>query len=186
MKLSVGRRVVAVALDEGLDLEIQAAELLAESCGNDIRQCINALQMWAAQDATSAHASTNSKGGKSATYAQMKARLTSISKDALQRCSPYDGARMILSDVRQKSHRERCDAFFIDYRLCPLLIQQNYIAAASSCKTHDVLAKLDRLSAAADCLSDVDLVDERIGSQQYWGLLTTEVFHPHLPYMLHR
>jgi DNA polymerase III delta prime subunit len=52
MKLSVGRRVVAVALDEGLDLEIQAAELLAESCGNDIRQCINALQMWAAQDAT--------------------------------------------------------------------------------------------------------------------------------------
>jgi hypothetical protein len=55
----------------------------------------------------SAHASTNAKGGKSATYAQMKARLTSISKDALQRCSPYDGARMILSDVSRKTHRER-------------------------------------------------------------------------------
>ena len=37
---------VEIAASQNLSLELNAAELLAESCGNDIRQVLNCLQMW--------------------------------------------------------------------------------------------------------------------------------------------
>ena len=40
--------MTAVAGQEGLQLEANAAEMLAETSGNDIRQALNALQMWCA------------------------------------------------------------------------------------------------------------------------------------------
>ena len=63
MKQIVAKRLVAVAAAEGLTLEQNAAELLVDSCGNDIRQCLNALQMW-----------TQSNASGKATYGDMKVR----------------------------------------------------------------------------------------------------------------
>ena len=47
MKGQVAKRLMDIARSEGLAIESNAAELLVESVGNDIRQCLNALQMWA-------------------------------------------------------------------------------------------------------------------------------------------
>ena len=169
MKVTIAKRVVAIATKEGLTIEQNAAELLVESCGNDIRQCLNALQMWA----------TSEGDAETCSYTAMKDRLSTISKDAIQRVTPFDGAKIILSDVRRKSHFDRCDAFFTDYSLVPLLVQHNYVTAASAArdaqgKPCSVDEKLHRLEAAAACLSDVDLIDRRVHADQEWGLLTTE------------
>jgi replication factor C subunit 1 len=43
----IARRAVEIGNNENMDIEQNAAEALAESCGNDIRQVLNALQMWA-------------------------------------------------------------------------------------------------------------------------------------------
>ena len=45
-KAQIAKRACDIAAREGLGLEPNAAELLAESCGNDIRQVLNCLQMW--------------------------------------------------------------------------------------------------------------------------------------------
>jgi replication factor C subunit 1 len=45
-KAAIAKRACDVAGINGLALEPNAAELLAESCGNDIRQVLNCLQMW--------------------------------------------------------------------------------------------------------------------------------------------
>ena len=169
MKTTIARRVAAIARSEGLNIEDSAVELLAESCGNDIRQCLNALQFW-----TTTSSNNKTTAEATATYEDMKDRLNFINKDAMQRFSAFDGARMILSETKTKSHFDRCDAYFIDHSLAPLLLQQNYVTAATANRVGNMLAKLDRIDAAAECLSDVDLIGAQIGQQQYWGLLTTQ------------
>jgi len=165
MKQVVAKRLVAVAAAEGLTLELNAAELLVDSCGNDIRQCLNALQMWTQANASGA-----------ATYGDMKGRISAISKDEMQRASTFDAAKMILSDHTRKSHITRVDAFFSDYTAMPLMVQQSYIAAAMNAKGVGgkplaMLGKLERISAAAERLSDIDLIDRRIRQDQDWSLL---------------
>lgn len=162
MKMTIAKRLVQIAEKEGVSVELNAAELLAESCGNDIRQCLNALQMW----------STTSSTANNVTYAALRGRLQSINKDAILRCTAFDGAKMILSDVDRKTLAERTDAFFIDYALAGLLVHENYISAVNAAKPGK--SKVDRLAEAALTLSDVDLVDARIRSDQSWGLLTTQ------------
>ena len=164
MKQIVAKRLVAVAAAEGLTLEQNAAELLVDSCGNDIRQCLNALQMW-----------TQSNASGKATYGDMKGRISAISKDEMQRASTFDAAKMILSDHQRKSHIDRVEAFFHDYTAMPLMVQQSYIQAAMNAKEGgkplSQLGKLERISEAAERLSDVDLIDRRIRQDQDWSLL---------------
>ncbi|KAJ8609750.1 hypothetical protein CTAYLR_009246 [Chrysophaeum taylorii] len=156
MKATIAKRLVQIAGREGLDLEQNAAELLAESCGNDIRQCLTALQMWGISS-----------------YDEMRSKLKKINKDAVLRATAFDGAKMILSDVERKTLAERAEAYFIDYNLCPLLVQENYVSAAANAKCGQA-EKMDRLAAAAECLSDADAIEKRIRSDQAWSLLTTQ------------
>ena len=46
-KNSLANRAMRIAQMEGLSVERNAAEAIAESCGNDVRQVLNLLQMWA-------------------------------------------------------------------------------------------------------------------------------------------
>ena len=42
----IARRAVEIGRQEEMDVEANATEAMAESCGNDIRQVLNSLQMW--------------------------------------------------------------------------------------------------------------------------------------------
>ncbi len=93
----------------------------------------------------------------------------------MQRASTFDAAKMILSDHQRKSHIDRVEAFFHDYTAMPLMVQQSYIQAAMNAKEGgkplSQLGKLERISEAAERLSDVDLIDRRIRQDQDWSLL---------------
>jgi hypothetical protein len=61
----------------------------------------------------------------------------------------------------QSSFNDRFNSFFIDYSLIPLLVQQNYIESSKAGVFRDNKLsddqKLDKLSEAADAVSDMEL-----------------------------
>jgi len=161
VKTQIAKRAVEIARREGMALEYNAAELLAESCGNDIRQVINCLQMWR-QKSTSVSFMDMKKGVEG-----------EINKDEILRMTANDGAKNIL-DPRQTSLNDRLNGFFIDYNLIPLLIQQNYVNALQSSSQIQGDSKVARLSLAAEAMSDCDLVESALRSEQNWSLLPVQ------------
>ena len=158
-------------------MDQRGAELLVEQSGNDIRQAIHAMQMWRAQST-------------SMTFNDLRSKMNRIGKDTVLRMSPFDACPLILAGNRNNSSGgavsldERYNAFFIDYSLLPLLVQQNYIDCARSgifnSKLPDMMRlsaedKLDRLSKAADAVSDMELAGARLmGGDSHWELLPTQ------------
>jgi replication factor C subunit 1 len=112
-KQQIAQRMVAVARNEGLNVEQNAAELLVEQVGNDIRQVLHAMQMWRAQ-------STSMR------YGDLKDGMSRIEKDKVLRQSPFDACLQILSGSKCPLD-DRYNGYFVDYNLMPLLVQQNYI-----------------------------------------------------------
>jgi replication factor C subunit 1 len=49
-KNMIARRAVEIGQKEGIGIEVNAAEAIVESCGNDIRQVLNLLQMWSSNN----------------------------------------------------------------------------------------------------------------------------------------
>ena len=142
-KAMIAKRAVDVGSREGLEIEANAAELLAESCGNDIRQVLNCLQMW-----------QRNQSATSVKYMDMKQRLTQVEKDSVLRLTAFDGARMILDPMNQSIY-ERSEGFFRDYMLVPLLVQENYVSALQA--SRDKTERLERMCMAAEGLSDADM-----------------------------
>lgn len=82
VKTMIARRAEEVAAQEGWKIERNAAEAIAESCGNDVRQVLNCLQMWAADN--------SKKGEHRMSYKNLKDREKSINKDEVLRISLFD------------------------------------------------------------------------------------------------
>lgn len=168
-KQQIAQRLVAIAAEEGMSMDSNAAEMLVEQCGNDIRQALNAMQMWRASS-TTMH------------YLDVKAGLDRIEKDKILRQSPFDACGLILGGSggnNRVSFQDRYESYFIDYALCPLLIQQNYIdAAKNGIFRNPALSeadRLDHLATAAAAVSDSDLAGAAImGQNQHWELLPTQ------------
>lgn len=178
VKTTLAKRAVEIAAREGLVVEPNAAEALSESCGNDVRQIINALQMWKSDGS-----STN------ISYKDLKERQHSINKDEVLRVSLFDAARTILegrrglSNTDAKTERDhlfrRDDAFFVDYNFVGLIVQQNYLKVVQGDFTNakkanneaEEAAVLQRMYQAADSMSDYDLVSTSIMESQNWTLL---------------
>jgi replication factor C subunit 1 len=112
-KTQIAARMIAVGRTEGLTIESNAAEMLVEQVGNDIRQVLHTMQMWRAQ-------STAIK------YTDIRDRMKTIEKDKVLRQSPFDACMSILGGDKM-SLDERYNSFFIDYSLLPLMVQHNYI-----------------------------------------------------------
>jgi replication factor C subunit 1 len=163
-KQQIAARIMQVAAKEGLNVESNAAELLVEQAGNDIRQVINALQMWRAKSS-------------SMSYLDVKGSTDRIEKDKILRSSPFDACGQILGG--REPFDDRFNSFFIDYSLVPLLVQQNYIDSSRNgiFKAPGLSddERMYRLSAAADAVSDMDLIGSMImGADQHWELLPSQ------------
>lgn len=173
-KQQIANRLVAIGQREGIAIEPNAAELLVEESGNDIRSSINALHMW------SIGSKTNSNGSQ-IKYQEMKDNLHRIEKDKVLRLSPFDACLKILSGSKPgvDNLNERYEGFFIDYSLLPLLIEQNYIDTYKNGvfnnKSIPEIEKYDRLMEACESVSDLDLLDKCIhGLDQNWSLLPSQ------------
>eukprot|EP00977_Amphora_coffeiformis_P001680 scaffold316_cov158-Amphora_coffeaeformis.AAC.4 len=179
VKSQIATRVVQVAKQEGFTVEQNAAEMLAESCGNDVRQCLNACQMWA-----------NETGGNSRmSYTNLKEREKSINKDEMLRVTLFDATRLILQgrnglhgatpEAERAHFFKRNDAFFVDYNFTGLMCQQNYLSILKSPFSKAVAAKqttevediLERMSKASEAMSDFALAEHKLRSDQNWSVL---------------
>lgn len=179
VKTQIASRIMEVAQKEGFTVEQNAAETLAESCGNDVRQCLNACQMWASEIGGNARMS----------YTNLKEREKSINKDEMLRVSLFDATRIILqgrnglhgaTPEAERSHfLKRNDAFFVDYNFTGLMVQQNYLSvlkgpfskAAVAKKNEEIEDVLERMSKAAESLSDFALAEHKLRSDQNWSVL---------------
>ena len=93
-------RMVEVASLEGLAVDRAAMEQLTESCGGDIRQILNTLQMWAVND-------------RSVRAVDMAARLESLAKDGNLRLDAFTAAPKMFAEARSLSLTDRMDFFFV-------------------------------------------------------------------------
>jgi replication factor C subunit 1 len=176
-KSVIATRAVQIAKQEGLLVEQNAAEAIVESCGNDVRQVLNCLQMW------------SSNNNDAMTYRNLKERERSINKDEILRVSLFDAARVIVEGRKglagadkaaERSHFfHRNDAYFVDYNFVGLLVQQNYLKVLQpsfndvkrqndSSKLLDVL---DRMHDAAQSMSDWAVLDGGLHGAMNWSLL---------------
>jgi len=181
VKTVIARRALRIGQEEGMRIEQNAAEAIAESCGNDIRQVLNCLQMW------------KSKGGSnlSVTYKDIKERQHEVKKDDILRVSMFDATKMIvqgragLSGADPKAEKDslykRSDAYFVDYSLMGLMVQQNYLKVMvnqyqTSKRSGDseIPDFLDRMYDATSSMSDFAVAEQAVrGGDQNWGLLPT-------------
>ncbi|CAM9762731.1 unnamed protein product, partial [Ectocarpus sp. 4 AP-2014] len=158
-KVTIAKRVKAVAKMEGMDVDDNAAEMLVEANGNDIRQVLHALQMW-------------SRKSSKMTYMNLKGGISAIEKDKNQRIGPFDAARSILGGASRTPLRDRYELFFTDYSLLPLLIHQNYL---SSLMQVDAKVRTDVTAAASAAVSDADIISGKMrGDVQHWELLPAQ------------
>ncbi len=182
----IARRAVEIGRMEGMQVEVNAAEAMAESCGNDIRQVLNSLQMWSCKKRTAS-------GGGSAnmTYRDLKERQGDINKDEVLRVSMFDACRSIVEGSRglgsgadhkavTASLYKRTDAFFVDYMLMGLMVHQNYLKVGmgqyNSAKLKGdedaELEALNHMHDATHAMSDFGMCEESLrGGDQNWALL---------------
>jgi len=116
VKSVIARRAIEIGQMENMTIELNAAESIAESCGNDIRQVLNCIQMWSMK---------KKQGDRSdMTYKDLKERQRDINKDESLRVNIFDSTRLVVEgprglghedvtrEVANKSLYERCDAYF--------------------------------------------------------------------------
>jgi replication factor C subunit 1 len=179
----IARRAVEVGKLEGMSVEPNAAEALSESCGNDIRQVLNCLQMWSSKK-------NDDNTTSSLTFKALSERKNAVNKDEVLRVSMFDACKLIIEGSRNISNGDpkaataslikRSDAYFVDYMLMGLNVHQNYLKVAlgqfnnAKLKGDETteLAALDELHEATMAMSDFGVCENQLrGADQNWSLL---------------
>jgi replication factor C subunit 1 len=156
---------------------------MSESCGNDIRQVLNCLQMWSSKK-------NDDNTTSSLTFKELRERKNDINKDEVLRVSMFDACKLLVEGSRglinadaktaTASLLKRSDAYFVDYMLMGLNVHQNYLKVAlgqyNSAKIKDdsesELCALNELHEATLAMSDFGMCEEQLrGADQNWSLL---------------
>mmetsp|Transcript_12922 Transcript_12922/g.23961 ORF Transcript_12922/g.23961 Transcript_12922/m.23961 type:complete len:823 (+) Transcript_12922:176-2644(+) len=149
-------RVAQVAAKEGFKVEENAVRELANAQQRDLRQVLGSIQMW-------------SRSKSSLTYQDMAKNKGTVQKDEQFMLSNFDACRFMFNEASKPAQFNwRFQAYFIDYDLIPLMIQDNYVTA---CKMGNRDDSLERISQAADAVCDADVVSKSVRSKQNWTLL---------------
>jgi replication factor C subunit 1 len=182
----VAQQAVEVGANEGLSVEYNAAKAMVESCGNDLRQVLNALQMWA----SSSSLGDGNESSSAVTYRHWKERERSIHKDEILCVSWFDATRLILEGRRglagttdpkaALSHfMHRNEDFFVDYSFTGLLVQHNYLKVMQrqfnaekrgAVDGGSAAVALERMYRAAESLSDLAQAEQALRAEQQWHL----------------
>lgn len=125
---------------------------MIESTGGDFRQILNQLQIMATLMAEQKDQPVSSE--------LLRTVVKTFSKDQLLGISPFDAAKSILVETKQKSMTTRYDMFFSDYEMTPLIVEQNYLDSIKS--NGMMLSTIEQMADAADAICDMELVHENM------------------------
>ncbi|KAI9034373.1 putative DNA replication factor C subunit Rfc1 [Hyaloraphidium curvatum] len=165
----VMKRLLPIAMAEGLDIQGNTIEEIAKMSQSDIRQVLNMLSMYR----LSKSKMTYDQGKELARAADKQPTWTIWDLvPKLFRAQEYEHAT--LSD--------KMELYFYDYSFLPLMVQENYLRC-----TQPALARprpgqqvtnrqmevrlMELLSQAADSISDGDLVDNVMRSTNNWTVM---------------
>lgn len=132
----VAKRINKIMEGEGRKADLRTIEAVIEACGHDIRQIINQSQF----------------------FGSVTAHGKESQKDTQQMLSPFDACEQFLGrrdrvakpgKQVQKSVEQRLDMFYLDADLMPLMVQENYLRAASG--SRGTSSAMERCAQAA-CL----------------------------------
>lgn len=166
----IARRAAEVAAREGMRADPAALAQIAEEGGGDVRQVLNVLQMWKQRSDT---VGTQEVGE----------RMRGIEKDRVLRLSAAEAAAMQLRRQPPTSFSDRFNAFFVDYDIVPLLVQQQYLRVWEG-RAREMGRQLradpkkgaelaSRVALSAEAVSDADVAAFHVRARQRWNLLTT-------------
>jgi len=161
-KTTIAQRLLNIATAEGLSTEPNALELLAESCGNDMRCVLNQLQVMST-------ACEYQNDG--ITFMDMKERLLTSAKDRAAMLTPFEACKNLLTSsvAKRMSIQERMDNFFVDHNLVHLLVQENILNSVA--KRPPEVELLTGCARSAEFIALGDIVSQRIREHQEWNLL---------------
>ncbi|KAF4044517.1 Replication factor RFC1 C terminal domain [Phytophthora infestans] len=157
-KVQIGKRLMEIGLNEGLHMEKNAVEEAADRCGNDIRQLLTQMQRWRL---------TTTK----ITYADMVNPSSQHNKDESLRLNPFSATQQIFQ--RELSFDARNEAYFVDYDLMPLMVQENYIQSIMNNRRSSD-ENLEAAMHASEFISESDLLNTYVRVEQRWDLLTKQ------------
>lgn len=172
--LQVVPRLMNICKAEHMVIDQPALEKLADSTQCDIRQMLNFLQMW-------------SKTSKHISFDQVKSTMANSHKDF--ESSIFDDVPELFRPIPISMSRgqgqpglghprwidDRSNLVFKDFSMMSLFVQENYLAAGATPfvpypRSPDVAALL-AVSAAADAMSEGDMMDKLIMNTQDHDLM---------------
>ncbi|KAJ2745904.1 DNA replication factor C complex subunit Rfc1 [Coemansia sp. BCRC 34301] len=150
-------RLNTIAFRENFKLEPNALSQLVQSTHNDIRQVINLLSTYMLNKSSMSYMDSKE-------YANFNKKEVSV--------GPFDtiGKYLNKTENMRLSFSDKLDLYYSEPSLVPLFVQENYIDnRPAGCETP--LETFDRMSQAADLISEADVVDSKLRGSQQWGLM---------------
>lgn len=135
-------RVQYICKNEELSIPPSVLKELVESTGSDFRQVLNQLQIIASCQHT---------------QSDLSSIIKSFSKDDMLSATAFDATKLLFSP-QNNSLQRRYDAFFADYEMTPLFVEQNYLDSIKS--NGNTFSALEQMAEAADALCDMERIHE--------------------------
>ena len=146
----------SIAAKEGISINESALEEIAISSNQDIRQSINYLNMMAAKKVTISK---------------------TLTKQAMKdvHLGPFEAIKKVFptgfDPAKNATLVQRCDLFFHDYNLMPLMVFENYTKSTHPATRRTDVDKLRALVRTAESLSFGDVIEKNIRTNNNWSLL---------------
>ncbi|KAJ2367559.1 DNA replication factor C complex subunit Rfc1, partial [Coemansia sp. RSA 2611] len=150
-------RLNTIAFRENFKLEPNAMSQLVQSTHNDIRQVINLLSSYMLNRSSMSYMDSKE-------YSSFNKKEVSV--------GPFDviGKYLNKTENQRLTFSDKLDLYYSDFSIVPLFVQENYIDnRPAGCESS--LEALERVSMAADLISEADIVDNKLRGSQQWGLM---------------
>ncbi|KAJ2025779.1 DNA replication factor C complex subunit Rfc1 [Coemansia sp. S610] len=150
-------RLNTIAFRENFKLEPNAISQLVQSTHNDIRQVINLLSSYMLNRSSMSYMDSKE-------YSSFNKKEVSV--------GPFDviGKYLNKTENQRLTFSDKLDLYYSDFSIVPLFVQENYIDnRPAGCESS--LEALERVSMAADLISEADIVDNKLRGSQQWGLM---------------
>ncbi|EDQ90530.1 uncharacterized protein MONBRDRAFT_16219, partial [Monosiga brevicollis MX1] len=148
--------MMTVAHREGLKVNPIIVQQMVEAADGDMRQVLNNMYLFSRDDPDLV-----------AQADKVKANAKAAHKNIAQ--NTFDVIHKFFKGRERPNIYELTDAFFVDYSIMPLFVQENYLKHKDS--DVSTVEHLTRLSQAADAISESDLLSTVMMSQSNYKAL---------------
>ncbi|KAI9560967.1 hypothetical protein GHT06_011923 [Daphnia sinensis] len=152
--------MMSICYKEGISLKPEALDEIIMGANQDVRQILHHLSMLASDKSVS----------------NEKAKLEASKSKKDMKLGPWEVVKKVFSaeEHRGMSIHDKTGLFFQDYSFGPLFVQENYPYVVPHAAKGNAIKTLDLLGRTAHCMSQTDLIEKVIRSQNAWSLLPVE------------